>query len=972
MRKLNFSFKSLLVAAGLLIGSANAWGDGVTMPSPIYLETFEDASFSGTTFTGSNSETGVQTGTGEIVEGKGAFGNYYQNKPTTLGNRANYLKINSTAFQTASIAANKTITLSFWVNTKYHLDNSFGTGWNAMFEAFTDAGFTAASGAAAFVESYGAFDIRTNTSSHALFANYNYHNTWDSSPAYTENTTWIKIGWHHIAYVLSDDEGKTHLNFYIDGVLNTNVDLAQGGEGTLWSNLSSITNYVLGGCSGEWSDPDAAFGYDDIAIYDKALTADQVKQIIDTKTAIHAIPSSFDFSSGDAYSYQIVAPFNENTVIKTGAGNTALALTAASATSTAWFDVDADKDGRQVYEIASNEKVTATFNVYCGWNGSNSSQTIALINDGGYTLASFTYETNPTNITDVKIGGATPAGFTASPSINNGNGFDKWNAVVVPQVVTITISGSRYVTLNVVNTAKSVDWSVSGTIDNALIDLNLAKITYSYSSTNFNNNRSMAIKSLALSTETVTEANVTYKYVDTSDNDLSSLMADKVAPATIGATIDDELIPASYKTSFLSGDENTKYVFSTFTSSDATVQAGGSTVTLKFAPKAKFTYTKRAMDGESVLNATLATGSAYEGETVTLKWPKYIENGGKWYVTNANYQSSSTSAATEDVAYTLSDVTQFVEATSSNWGTTSDSHEQYSNGIAYRGASAAKTIITVSEDGVYAVKYAVCSSSTGTDRKLNIYKNSADDANKLQDELTINWSYNYINSTGTKTIANVVLAKDETIVFKPNDSQVVLDYVALSKVTSVTATIGATGWSSFASPYALDLSGITGATAYYASAIDESNVTLTSTTATVPAGEGLMLKGTAGAAVTIPVAASGTEITGNKLVGCTVDTDIYGEDKYVLWSDGKFYNLENYTVGSPITIPAGKAYLNAEGVSLARALRIVFDDGEATGIAVPEVAEKAENGVLYNLNGQQVTADFKGIVIKNGKKYIQK
>ena len=47
-------------------------------------------------------------------------------------------------------------------------------------------------------------------------------------------------------------------------------------------------------------------------------------------------------------------------------------------------------------------------------------------------------------------------------------------------------------------------------------------------------------------------------------------------------------------------------------------------------------------------------------------------------------------------------------------------------------------------------------------------------------------------------------------------------------------------------------------------------------------------------------------------------------------------------------------------------------DGEATGIAVPEAAEKAEGGVLYNTAGQVVTKDYKGIVIKNGKKYIQK
>ena len=41
------------------------------------------------------------------------------------------------------------------------------------------------------------------------------------------------------------------------------------------------------------------------------------------------------------------------------------------------------------------------------------------------------------------------------------------------------------------------------------------------------------------------------------------------------------------------------------------------------------------------------------------------------------------------------------------------------------------------------------------------------------------------------------------------------------------------------------------------------------------------------------------------------------------------------------------------------------------GIA-PVKAEKADNGLIYNLSGQRVDASYKGLVIKNGKKMIQK
>ena len=45
---------------------------------------------------------------------------------------------------------------------------------------------------------------------------------------------------------------------------------------------------------------------------------------------------------------------------------------------------------------------------------------------------------------------------------------------------------------------------------------------------------------------------------------------------------------------------------------------------------------------------------------------------------------------------------------------------------------------------------------------------------------------------------------------------------------------------------------------------------------------------------------------------------------------------------------------------------------DATGISVAKSNVKVNNGVIYNLAGQKVGKDFKGIVIMNGKKMIQK
>ena len=45
---------------------------------------------------------------------------------------------------------------------------------------------------------------------------------------------------------------------------------------------------------------------------------------------------------------------------------------------------------------------------------------------------------------------------------------------------------------------------------------------------------------------------------------------------------------------------------------------------------------------------------------------------------------------------------------------------------------------------------------------------------------------------------------------------------------------------------------------------------------------------------------------------------------------------------------------------------------EATGIQNVKTAAQAQDGAIYNLAGQKVDAAFKGLVIKNGKKMIQK
>ena len=68
-------------------------------------------------------------------------------------------------------------------------------------------------------------------------------------------------------------------------------------------------------------------------------------------------------------------------------------------------------------------------------------------------------------------------------------------------------------------------------------------------------------------------------------------------------------------------------------------------------------------------------------------------------------------------------------------------------------------------------------------------------------------------------------------------------------------------------------------------------------------------------------------------------------------------------------IGANKAYLTLDSASKAKAFTFKFEDG-AEGIASPEAAPDA--AAAYNLFGMRAGHGYKGIVIKNGKKYVVK
>ena len=229
------------------------------------------------------------------------------------------------------------------------------------------------------------------------------------------------------------------------------------------------------------------------------------------------------------------------------------------------------------------------------------------------------------------------------------------------------------------------------------------------------------------------------------------------------------------------------------------------------------------------------------------------------------------------------------------------------------------------------------------------------------------------NSTWTNATATV---NDKIVTVTPDDvtnafsavisgtcgfTEVKVYYEAIPR--SVNATIGAAGYATFSSNYAVDFSATS--IEVYTAAVSGDKVILTEVASKkVPAKTGVVLKGETANANVI---ASADALTGNELV--VSDGTVKGGDGiYVLAN--KSAGVGFYKVASTVTIPAGKCYLST---IVTTAPDFLGFDGETTGINAVNGSEFMVNGSdIYNLNGQRVAQPTKGLYIVNGKKVILK
>jgi hypothetical protein len=216
--------------------------------------------------------------------------------------------------------------------------------------------------------------------------------------------------------------------------------------------------------------------------------------------------------------------------------------------------------------------------------------------------------------------------------------------------------------------------------------------------------------------------------------------------------------------------------------------------------------------------------------------------------------------------------------------------------------------------------------------------------------------------------------------------------VTLAKQDTYSLSIGNAGAATLVLPCEMTLP--SGLSAYTLEKYDTDHLIAHTITGTIPAKTPVLINGSkegspyeiALSACSFPETTTtdiGTPQKANNKVSindCTSDNNnLYGvfqphyvpENSYVLQNGASgigFYkvNVPNYAIN------AFRCYVTLPAAVEARSLSIVFDDSETTGIA--DVRGQKEDGRsdIFNLSGQRVGKDYKGVVIKNGRKMIQK
>ncbi len=401
------------------------------------------------------------------------------------------------------------------------------------------------------------------------------------------------------------------------------------------------------------------------------------------------------------------------------------------------------------------------------------------------------------------------------------------------------------------------------------------------------------------------------------------------------------------------------------------------TATLTPAEAGSITYSS---DNEAVAKVDATTGAVTLGETAgTAKITASFEGNDTYAASSASYTINLTKPfVVEDGVFDFNgeyDYGSGVEPTNS---TSDDTYVKSSVWIADN------VTFTTANNGGNGIKWWI-----GTSKKtLRCYAKSL-----LTISVPSGCVITAINFTGLSNGVTPNIGtfkngnwsgKSQIVVFTVGDtkkdiSSITVTYEKASTIEDVTLHVGPTGYATlYYSDRALEVPENAKACTYAVLEgllIDNHPYNAGSV---IPAGEAVVVSAPQGDYTFKATTTTETKDPYNMLLGTDEDADLEPDDQsyfYMLSLNSKseagsvgFY-WGNAT-GAAFKLGAHKAYLKVPKDEAASAKAFVFG-GNPTGIKTIMASEDNADAPLYNLAGQRVGKSYKGIVIRNGKKYVK-
>ena len=260
----------------------------------------------------------------DVIHNDAIFGNYFQNIPKAqFFDRSagqNYMRAVLPKNALSPIKESGAATIGFWVNGRVAVDAGLSYNDASMLYlsgAYHSNQYGTTGGTGKYEKEYQSmFNIRCNGNTNGFlkffdekgdstqmryFADTMFGDLCDNDinniGKYYKKNLYLDRNWHYITMVMYNE--LRNVDMYVDGELTQSRQNIVGSDQHVKAGLDSINHIIIGGLNATYTNftYDPAFAFDDIVIYSRALSAQEIQEIIKEK---NYSPNSWDFEKNIA------------------------------------------------------------------------------------------------------------------------------------------------------------------------------------------------------------------------------------------------------------------------------------------------------------------------------------------------------------------------------------------------------------------------------------------------------------------------------------------------------------------------------------------------------------------------------------------------------------------------------------------------------------------------------------------------